>query len=151
MAAFVDGEMTVGEARDEGYEAEIERVTGLSLATIRNKLRDANGNTKLCNLFRQWPDRLDEIAGWTASFALERDVIREIVDFTQLGPRVVKRRLEEAHGKRVVTQVDDALANAVRVGLGNRRDSGEVIAVTEPALVDVVERRAAGAEERKFG
>ncbi len=105
MAAFVDGEMTVGEARDEGLEEEIEGVTGLALATIRGKLRDANGNTKLCNLFRQWPDRLDEIAGWTASFALERNVVREIVDFTQLGPRVVKRRLEEAHGKTLVQNV----------------------------------------------
>jgi len=96
MATFVDGEMTVGEARDEDVEDAIERVTRLAISTIRTKLRDANGNTKLRNLFRQWPDRMDEIGNWTANFALQRDVIREICAMTSLGPRVAKRRLEEA-------------------------------------------------------
>src|SRR6478609_2744414 len=105
MAAFVDGEMTVGEAREGDFEEAIERVTGLALSTIRTKLRDANGNTKLRNLFRQWPERMDEIAAWTANFALHCEVIPEIAAMTGLGSRVVKRRLEETHGKTLVQNV----------------------------------------------
>jgi len=108
MAAFVDGETTVGEAREGDFEEAIERVTGLSLSTIRTKLRDANGNTKLRNLFRQWPERVDEVASWTANFALQCEVIPEIAAITALGPRVVKRRLEEAHGKTLVQNVFSA-------------------------------------------
>jgi hypothetical protein len=39
MAAFVDGETTVGEAREDDFEEAIERVTGLSLSTIVRSLR----------------------------------------------------------------------------------------------------------------
>jgi hypothetical protein len=38
MAAFVDGEMTVAEVRDAGLKEAIERVTDLSLTTIRARL-----------------------------------------------------------------------------------------------------------------
>jgi ATP-dependent helicase IRC3 len=105
MATFVDGEWTVADVRDGGFEEPIERVTGLSLATIRAKLRDAHGQTKLRNLFRQWPERMAEVGAWTASFALQQEVFQEISAFTGVGPRIAKRRLEEGHGKTLVQNV----------------------------------------------
>ena len=105
MTIFVDGNCTAKDARDDGLEEAIARVTGLAIPTIRVKLRDAHGATKLCNLFRQWPDRTAEIGGWTANFALQCQVFEEISQITSVGPRVAKRLLEEAHGKTLVQNV----------------------------------------------
>jgi hypothetical protein len=105
MAKFVDGSTFVSDVRGEGMEEAIARVTGLSNQTIRAKLREAHGHTKLCNLFRQWPSREEEIGAWTASFALQREAFDEISGITGVGPRVAKRRLEEAPGKTLVQNV----------------------------------------------
>jgi ATP-dependent helicase IRC3 len=105
MAKFVDGNTFVSDVRGEGMEDAIARLTGLSIPTIRAKLREAHGHTKLCNLFRQWPSREEEIGGWTTNFALQCEAFDEIARITGVGPRVVKRRLEEAHGKTLVQNV----------------------------------------------
>jgi hypothetical protein len=54
MTIFVDGYCTVKDARNEGLEEAIARATGLAIPTIKAKLRDAHGATKLRNLFTQW-------------------------------------------------------------------------------------------------
>lgn len=97
--------MTVAIARNAEVVEAIERVTGLRPATIRAKLREAHGATKLCNLFSQWPDRADEIADWTASFALEREALDEIASITGVAARIARKRLEDAHGKTLVQNV----------------------------------------------
>jgi superfamily II DNA or RNA helicase len=107
MTMFVDGNCTAKEAREDGVEDAISRATGLTIQTIRAKLRDAHGATKLRNLFSQWPDRTAEIGGWTASFALQCQAFDEISQITGVGPRVAKRFLEEAHGKTLVQNVFD--------------------------------------------
>ena len=74
MTTFIDGYTTVSEAREADVEDAISRVTGLTIPTIRAKLRDAHGATKLRNLFRQWPERTVEVGRWTANFALQCQV-----------------------------------------------------------------------------
>ncbi len=105
MTTFVDGYRTVKEARDDGLDEAIARATGLAIPTIRAKLRDAHGATKLRNLFRQWPERTVEIGGWTANFALHCGVLDEIAQLISVEPRVAKQLLEEAHGKTLVQNV----------------------------------------------
>jgi superfamily II DNA or RNA helicase len=105
MTTFIDGYTTVSEAREADVEDAISRVTGLTIPTIRAKLRDAHGATKLRNLFRQWPERTVEVGRWTANFALQCQVFDEISQIASVGPRVAKRLLEEAHGKTLVQNV----------------------------------------------
>lgn len=92
--------------RDMGCESAISDVTGLSIGTIKRKLRDAHGITKLRNLFeQQWPYREDELGIWTAAYARERDASDEIAGLIGLSVAGVIRRLEEAAGNTLVQNV----------------------------------------------
>jgi ATP-dependent helicase IRC3 len=105
MPCLVDGESSVAEVRGAGLEGEIAEVTGLAIATVRAKLRDAHGRTKLRNVFVQWPDRAGELACWTAAFARERDAAAEIAAITGLGVRAVRQRLQDIRGNTLVQNV----------------------------------------------
>ena len=102
MPYLVDGQFSVADVRGQGYEDEIAEVTGLAAATVRAKLRDAHGRTKLRNLFWQWPERADEIGRWTVAFAKEREAYDEIADIVTLSVDAVRRRLAEARGNMLV-------------------------------------------------
>jgi len=109
------GGMTAATARAGEREAKIAGVTGLSEATVRRRLEEAYGNTRVCNVFEErWPSGEEEsddevdiatLGEMTSSAARAGGCAADIASVTGLGEATVRRRLVEAHGKRLVRNV----------------------------------------------
>ena len=77
-------------------------VTGLSMQTVRRRLREEHGNTLVRNAFwRHWPRDVEKLEKITLARARDAGLEREIADKTGLSERTVRRRLEKG-GKTFV-------------------------------------------------
>jgi hypothetical protein len=85
----------------------LERLTGLSSATVRERLANRHGRTKVCNAFEEeWPRAPEQLGGFTVALAKEaqlHDEIRQVlIDGTAT---LVTRRLNEATGNALVRNI----------------------------------------------
>ncbi len=77
-------------------------VTGLSMQTVRRRLREEHGNTLVRNAFwRHWPRDVERLEKITLALARDAGLEREIADKTGLSERTVRKRLEKG-GKTFV-------------------------------------------------
>lgn len=107
-------EMNVAEALRRDLIDQIAEVTGMSAQGVRRRLNEAHGRTRLTTCFTDhWPhspeqgasEPLEAVAliGVTVAEARERDLATSLTEITGMSPRGVRRRLNAAHGRMLLT------------------------------------------------
>ena len=156
-------EMNVAEARRRGLEARIAELTGLSLATVEEKLAEPHGRTLLRTVFESgWPNEAsspttEELGAMTAREARDQDAAEAIADVAGLSKAAVRRRLEAAHGRMLVSNVfadrwpgNEGVDDLGRMTAADARDGRKARRIAEVTRLAVgdVERELAAAHGR---
>ena len=89
------------QTRDDDLVGKIADLTGLTERTVRKRPDEAHGRTLARNLFDdRWPAEAEDFEGKSAAWARNAELFEELANLTGLTERVVRKRLQEAHGSR---------------------------------------------------
>jgi hypothetical protein len=104
MTSQLIGDAKVGDVRgDDKAISNIAEVTSLTARAVRGRLQREHGNTIVRNAFStEWPSLEMEFGGLTASAARDVDAADRIAQITGLTRAGVSRRLNAAHGAKLV-------------------------------------------------
>jgi hypothetical protein len=159
MTSQLIGDVTVADVRDDDEAIkDIAEISALTVRAVRARLEREHGNTIVRNAFaNEWPSLAMEFGELTASAARELDAAARIARITGLTRAGVTRRLNAAHGAKLVKNVfadlwpeddedddEEAEAHSARsdTETGGSSDERPKVPVRQPGTSD--QRRGAG-------
>lgn len=96
------GDLTASNVDDAHLDLVV-ALTGLTMQTVRRRIREAHGNTLVRNVFwRDWPNNVDHLRGYTIALARDTGLAPEIASATGLSERTVIKRLATERGNMLV-------------------------------------------------
>jgi hypothetical protein len=143
-AASLDelGRLTVADAFRQNLVERLSELTKMSGQGVKRRLNESHGRTLLITCFAdRWPSNntqpdtlnVDDLVGLNVADARDRDLVGSIAAITGMSPRGVRRRLNAAHGRTLLSTCfadrwpDDKvidLNQLAQMNVGEARDRG---------------------------
>ena len=97
------GKLTAADARDDEFVlAAVGEITGLAVESVRAELCAVHGASQVRNVFEEWPKTAEQLSGLNVKVAREYGLRRELCDALNLSRRLVSRRLNSNHGRKLL-------------------------------------------------
>lgn len=103
------GHMTASQARQQGLEECISRITGLKVGTVKGHLGRVHGKSLVTNIFQNWWPSKDQLMDYTVAEIMRCSLVGDLALSLECDPGQLYGQMCNIHGKTLVKNLVKAL------------------------------------------